>query len=105
MTLKSSSPRQTTSVAVGPELRVRIPDHVAHRAFPGQTVLLNFQSGEYHGLGGAGAPMLEALRDGHTVGQVSAGIAARYGIDLADAQRDVAALCSRLLARGLIEPV
>ncbi len=93
------------ALPIGPELRVRIPDHVAHRAFPGQMVLLNFQSGQYHGLNGSAAPMLEALGESQAVAEVAAGIAARHGIEYAVAERDVIALCAKLLARGLIEPV
>jgi coenzyme PQQ synthesis protein D (PqqD) len=104
MSFESPSAAHPNPMSVGSQMRVRIPDHVAHRAFSGQTVLLNLQRGEYHGLGGAGAPMLEALDEGQTVDEVAAGIAGRYGIAFADAQRDVVALCTKLLARGLVEP-
>ena len=35
---------------VRPELKVRVPRHVVHRDFPAQTVILNLETGKYHGL-------------------------------------------------------
>jgi DNA-binding CsgD family transcriptional regulator len=49
---------------VRPETRVRVPQHVVHRAFPARTVVLNLETGKYHGLNPTAGRMLTALEQG-----------------------------------------
>jgi hypothetical protein len=68
-----------------------------------ETVILNLQSGMYHGLNPTGARMLEALERGPTVGDAAAGLAVEYGIDRQRIEDDLCDLCKQLLERGLLE--
>jgi hypothetical protein len=82
---------------------VALPEHVVHRAFAMETVMLNLQSGLYHGLNPTGARMLEALERSPTVGDAAAGLAVEYGIDQQRIEDDLCDLCEQLLERGLLE--
>ena len=90
---------------VRPESRFRIPEHVVHRDFPAQTVVLNLRTGKYHGLNPTAGRMLAALEQSATVAGVARVIADRYGQPQADVERDLCELCARLLDRGLVERV
>ena len=48
--------------------RVRLPQHVVHRSFVAETVVLNLRTGKYHGLNPTAGKMLEALDAAPTVG-------------------------------------
>lgn len=83
--------------------RTSVPEQVVHRAFGEQTVLLNLETGQYHGLNATGRRIFELLvENGGTTG-VAAQIAAEYGIDESIASADLDELCTSLQARGLLE--
>ncbi len=82
---------------------VVVPQHVVHREFAMETVVLNLQSGMYHGLNPTGARMLHALERSPTVGDAAAGLAVEYGIGQQQIEDDLCDLCSQLLERGLLE--
>lgn len=83
--------------------KVRLPQHVVYRAFPAETVMLNLQSGKYHGLNATAGRMLEELERAPSV-QAAAGVLARaYGQPEETVEVDVCVLCQALLERGLIE--
>lgn len=86
------------------ELKYRLPASVVYRPFPEETVVLNLDTGRYHGLNATAGEMLELLAKLGTVAEVAAVIAQRYGIDLPSAEADVSTLCDNLVARGLLEP-
>jgi hypothetical protein len=88
---------------VRPEARVRIPQHVVHRHFPAQTVVLNLTTGHYHGLNPTGGRMLDALGQAPTVAAAARIVADRYRQPRADVEGDLCQLCAQLLARGLVE--
>jgi hypothetical protein len=83
--------------------RVRVPSHVVYRDFGGETVILNLDSGMYHGLNGTAAEMIRALDASTTVEEAVAGLAAEYDQPLERIERDVIGLCGKLLERGLVE--
>jgi hypothetical protein len=83
--------------------RVRVPSHVVYRDFGGETVILNLDSGMYHGLNGTAAAMVKALDEHATVEQAVVQIAAEYNQPLERIERDVVDLCGKLLERGLVE--
>jgi hypothetical protein len=85
------------------DARIRVPDHVVHRTFVAETVVLNLQTGKYHGLNTMAGRMLEVLEDGPTVREAAARIAAEYDVDAARVESDLIAFCEDLLARELIE--
>ena len=84
--------------------RARIPEHVTYRAFGAETMLLNLDTGTYHGLNRTGARLLELLRetDGD-VRQSVARLAEEYNRDPDEVADDCAELCGELAERGLLE--
>jgi hypothetical protein len=82
--------------------RARLPQHVVHRSFVAETVVLNLRTGMYHGLNPTAGRMLEALDAAATVGEAVPVLAAEYGLDQEQIQRDLLALTRGLLERELI---
>jgi Coenzyme PQQ synthesis protein D (PqqD) len=93
----------TAVSSLRPEARVRIPRHVVHRHFPAQTVVLNLQTGRYHGLNPTAGRMLDALGEAPTVAVAARIVADHYRRPRADVERDLCELCADLLSRGLVE--
>lgn len=85
------------------EARVRVPQHVVFRTFPSETVVLNLQTGKYHGLNPTAGRMLEALGEADTVRYAAAAAAEEYERPQEDVERDMCELCTALLERNLIE--
>lgn len=81
---------------------LRLPQHVVYRAFPTETVVLNLQTGKYHGLNPTAGRMLEALQETGSAAAAAAAVAADYERPLEDTEADVYRLCEALLERGLI---
>jgi len=84
---------------------VRVPDHIMHRAFPAETVVLNLNSGTYHGLNHTAGRILAALEEIGDVAEVVRRLAQEYGQPGARVQVDVCHLCQNLSDRGVIERV
>ena len=99
----STVARMNATSRLRPEARVRIPQHVVHRHFPAQTVVLNLKTGRYHGLNATAGRMLDALGEGRTVAAAARIVADHYRRPRADVERDLCELCAQLLARGLVE--
>lgn len=85
------------------EGRIRLPEHVVHSSFETQTVLLNLQTGQYHGLNATGGRMLELLEETGDARQVASTLAEEYGVPWDQIAADVATLCAGLRDRGLLE--
>jgi hypothetical protein len=83
--------------------KVVVPQNVVFRRFPAETVVLNLQTGKYHGLNPTAGRMLEALSESATVSAAVEALAAEYDRPAAGVERDVQNLCQALLDRGLIE--
>jgi hypothetical protein len=83
--------------------KARVPAHVVFRAFPHETVVLNLDTGKYHGLNPTAGRMLELLEQSETVEQAAVRLAAEYGRDDAEVRRDLYDLCRELRERGLLE--
>lgn len=81
---------------------VRIPEHVVYRAFVYETVVLNLQTGKYHGLNKTGGRMLELLDREPTVRDAAAKVAAEFGRPVAEVESDLCEFSSDLASRGLI---
>jgi hypothetical protein len=84
------------------EARIKVPEHVVHRPFPTETVVLNLETGKYHGLNPIAGRMLEEMERQDTVGAAAQVIADEYGQSLEDVERDICELCGDLAARKLI---
>jgi hypothetical protein len=82
--------------------RVRVPEHVVYRDFPDETVILNLQSGMYHGLNATAAKMLETLSSAASVDAAIEELAALFEQPREVIEPDVLALCNTLAERGLI---
>ena len=86
------------------DARVRIPDHVVYRRFESETLLLNLDIGQYHGLNRTGGQLVELLKDTQgRVGQAVERLAADTDVSAAEIRRDMAEFCGQLMDRGLIE--
>jgi hypothetical protein len=83
--------------------RLRVPKHVVYREFPVETVLLNLETGLYHGVNPTGGTILAQLERSEDVRSAAALLAAEYGRPVENVERDVHAFCTALLERGLIE--
>jgi hypothetical protein len=82
---------------------VRVPAHAVYRAFPSETVVLNLNTGRYHGLNATAGRMLELLDAAPCVREAVGQIAREYRRELLGVRSDVCGLCRDLLERGLLE--
>lgn len=83
--------------------RARVPEHVVDRTFGDQTVLLNLDTGQYHGLNRTGGRILELVRETGDLSVVAARMAEEYGREEPEMSADLVELCALLSARGLLE--
>lgn len=83
--------------------RLRLPEHVVHRTFVAETVVLNLQTGIYHGLNPTGGHMLDVLNESPDVRFAAERVAAEYDQDPDVVEEDFVAFCRDLLDRGLVE--
>jgi len=90
----------TSSLA---EATIRMPQHVVYRSFPSETVMLNLNTGKYHGLNATAGRMLDALQKAPRVRDAAAIVAETYKQPRAVVEQDLRELCQLLLDRGLIE--
>lgn len=81
----------------------RLPRHVVYRSFVSETVLLNLQTGKYHGVNRTAGRMLEVLDADSDLHVVADRMADEFDQPLDAVRRDLAAFCDDLLERGLIE--
>jgi Coenzyme PQQ synthesis protein D (PqqD) len=83
--------------------RPSVPDHVVYREFVNETVVLNLETGTYHGLNPSGGKMLETLGSAESVRDAAATLAAQYGQPLPEIEEDLHEFCLRLHELGLVE--
>ena len=103
MTRESATGGAAASRRPARELRLRVPSHVVHRTFPGQTVVLNLETGQYHALNETGGTMFDLLSTGESLAVAASRVADHYGNPEAVAERDLGRLCESLLERGLLD--
>ena len=96
---KSVAPERTAPVIV----TVRIPDHIVFRMFAAETVVLNINTGQYHGLNPVAGRMLETLQGIHDFTQAAQALADDFGQPLERIEDDLRAFCDDLASRGLLE--
>jgi hypothetical protein len=82
--------------------RVEIPDHVVYRSFVAETVILNLDTGRYHGVNPSGGFMLELLDKLGSVEAAAEALAREYGLSPEEAADDLRGFCADLEQRGLI---
>jgi Coenzyme PQQ synthesis protein D (PqqD) len=83
--------------------RITVPAHVVHRTFVTETVVLNIESGQYHGLNTTAGRMLETVEHHGTIAASVEPLAAEFGVPAERIRTDLLELCKGLHARGLIE--
>jgi Coenzyme PQQ synthesis protein D (PqqD) len=98
--MSTESPTMSTSAIL--ELRARVPDHVVHRQFAEETVVLNLKTGLYHGLNVSGGRMMELLERAPTVGSAAIDLAKEFGQPLETIQTDLAGFCAAMAQRELL---
>jgi hypothetical protein len=81
----------------------RIPDHVVYRAFVRETVVLNLQTGKYHGLNPTAGRMFELLDREATLQDAASRLADEYAVPAVQIEGDLCDLVRDLSERGLIE--
>ena len=84
------------------DVSVRQPDHVVHREFPSETVILNLKTGTYHGLNPIGGRMLAELNGAASVGAAAAKLAADFDQSLDVVEQDLYGFCAGMVERGLL---
>ena len=84
-------------------MRGRVPNNVVYRDFVNETVVLNLNTGTYHGLNPTAGRMLQAVERSDTLREAAAQLAADYGWDLPSVETDLVDLCQALADRGLLE--
>jgi len=85
------------------EQRARIPEHVVHRDFEEETVVLNLETGQYHGLNITARRMLAALIEADSIAVAGALLEEELGAPRSRIERDLVDLSDALVARGLLE--
>jgi hypothetical protein len=86
-----------------PSARASIPPHVVYRTFAAETVILNLDTGKYHGLNATGGRMLELLDRCDSIAEAATTFASDFDKEPVDVEPDIRAFCSRLFERGLID--
>jgi hypothetical protein len=81
---------------------VRVPDHVVSRSFAAETVILNLETGKYHGLNTTGGRMLQVLQHSGTVRASAPALAEEFGQPEERIVNDLSARCADLAERGLL---
>jgi hypothetical protein len=83
--------------------KAEVPSHVVYRAFVHETVILNLQTGRYHGLNPTAGRILAALECEQSVNDAVVRLAEEYAAPADEVERDVREFCGDLFERGLIE--
>lgn len=84
-------------------MQFKISSNVSWRRIGREIIVLRTDSGEYYSLAEAGADAWEWLAKGIAIKAVAASLAKSYSIAMARADKDVAALASKLKKAGLLE--
>jgi hypothetical protein len=86
------------------DAKATVPEHVVFRTFEAETLLLNLETGQYHGLNATGGRMLELLKDtGGEVRESVTRLADEYDVDPETIGADMTEFCLALEGRGLLE--
>jgi len=73
-----------------------------YRSFVKETVILNLETGLYHGVNPTGGRMLELLEKVGSIGEVAGILASEYSRPLAELESDLCEFCEALIERGLL---
>lgn len=82
--------------------RVRVPDGVVYRAFVRETVILNLETGLYHGVNTTGGKMLDTLVKSTSVQAAAEVLVGEFGRARDEIEADLCEFCEALMSRGLL---
>jgi len=82
---------------------ITVPDNVVFRAFAAETVVLNINTGQYHGLNPVAGRMLETLQRTSNLETAARELAEEFEQPVERIERDLRAFCGDLSGRGLLE--
>ena len=82
---------------------VRIPNHVVYRSFVQETVVLNLETGRYHGLNKTAGAMLSALEVAGSIRGALQSLAKTFPDAGERLEHDLLKFCENSQQRGLIE--
>lgn len=85
------------------ETAFHIPQHVVHRSFVSETVMLNLMTGKYYGVNTTGGRMLEALETGCSIQDAAELLGAEFDVSVDQLVADLLEFCEDLVERGLLE--
>jgi hypothetical protein len=85
------------------DARARVPSNVVYRDFVNETVVLNLNTGTYHGLNPTAGRMLQAVEAADRLHEAAAKLVDEFGWELAVVERDLLELCRTLVDSGLLE--
>lgn len=83
--------------------RATVPEHVVFRALAEETIVLNVQTGRYHGLDVIGGRFFTVLQERATVGEALDVLVEEYGEPVERIRTDLAGFCDTLQRLGLVE--
>ena len=83
--------------------RLRIPTHVVFRTFVTETIALNLESGQFHGLNPTAGRMVEVGRDELDLRRAAAVLAGEFERPVVEMQEALRGLIASLHERGLVE--
>jgi hypothetical protein len=82
---------------------VRVPEHVVFRSFAKETVALNLQTGQFHGLNPVAGRMIEVVSRSRPARDAVSQLAEEYGQPDDRIEADLRELLGVLLERRLVE--
>jgi Coenzyme PQQ synthesis protein D (PqqD) len=85
------------------DANVRVPEHVIFRSFARETVALNLQTSQFHGLNPSAGRMVELVSRAQRPRDAIAPLASEYGVPDERIASDLRDLLRLLIDRGLIE--
>ena len=84
------------------DARLRVPGHVVYREFANETVIVNLETGMYHGLNPTAAKMVEVVQSCASVGEAVEQLAELFDQPREVIEADALRLCRALGDRGLV---
>jgi hypothetical protein len=82
---------------------IHVPDTTVYRAFVSETVVLNLETGTYHGLNPTGGRMLELLDELGSFETTLKRLVDEFGLPRDELEHDLVDFCTDLADRKLIQ--
>ena len=96
---------RSTSTSLTERTRVVASQQQLSAKLSGEAVILGLRDNVYYGLDGAGARLWDLAQQQSALGEIAAAISREYDVSADTALRDVLALATDLLERGLLDVV